>query len=208
MPPRLIIAALLGTTLLPAAARAQFLDYTVQIESTAGLFTPGFNRIFKQGEVVGATRAVVLTSSPTVGGRFLFLIPQGLYSGIAVVFAPSIDLENNVVGNKVGVASRFRVSVVMGGQTPPIPGTPISFRGGFDIGLTHYSFDEDPGVSFPVSDATNFFAGLSFGTDVELAGPVSLVADAMLPFEKGQTQSLANFLIHAGVALRLPFAGR
>ena len=96
----------------------------------------------------------------------------------------------------------------MGGQTPPIPGTPISFRGGFDIGLTHYSFEGDPGVSFPVSDATNFFAGLSFGTDVELSGPVSLVADVMLPFEEGQTQSLANFLIHAGVAVRLPFAGR
>lgn len=77
MPARLIVAALLSTTLSPAAARAQFLDYSVQIESTAGLFLPGFNRIFKQGDVVGATRAVVLTSSPTVGGRFLFLIPGG-----------------------------------------------------------------------------------------------------------------------------------
>jgi hypothetical protein len=200
----LVTFALFAVTALPGAADAQFPDYRFQAEASVGGLMPGYNTIFDQGDVEGTTRKVETLRSPAIAGRFLILWPRGLYSGISFSLAPEIPLVQKTIGTHVGVAQRLRLSVAMGGKTPKIPGTPVRFRGGFDIGFAQYTFVEDPGISIPIETGTNFLAAVSMGWDVELAPPMSLVTDVVMSFEDGQTESLASFLMHLGLAVRFP----
>jgi hypothetical protein len=200
---RLVTSLLVAAAALPGAAHAQFGDYTFQAEVAIGTLLPGFNSIFSESQSGGGTREVKTQGAASLDGRFLILWPGGLHSGVSFALVPDVPLEETILGTRVGTARRLRLSVAMGGKTPKIPGTPVRFRGGFDFGFTRYSFSEASGSSLPLDKATNLVAAVSMGWDVELTRPVSLATDITMSFEDGQTQSLASFLVHVGLAVRL-----
>lgn len=198
-----LIGVLLAAAAYPEASAAQFGDHIFQAEVAIGGFLPGFNTIFMEGVQPGGGMEEVKTrAAPAIDGRFVILWPGGLYGGAAVALVPDIPLESNALGTRLGTARRLRLSVAMGGKTPKIPGTPVRFRGGFDFGFARYSFTETPGGSLPLDNATNLVAAVSMGWDIELTRPVSLTTDFTMSFEDGQTESLASFLIHLGLAVR------
>ena len=178
---------------------------TFQLEASAGVIVPGYNTLFDQGDVEGATRAVQLRAAATFEVRALMFVSAGLHAGLQLAVAPDIELENSKILTVVGSAKRYSVSGTFGGMTSKIPKTPIRFRGGFSLGIRHYRFTGDPGITFPVDEATSLFGSVSFGGDAELSRKFSIVGDFILPFDLGSdaTNAMINIVLQAGLAVRL-----
>ena len=193
--------AMLATGAATTASSAQ----TIQLEAAAGVIVPGFNTLFDRGDVAGATRAVQLRAAATFEARALMLLSGGLHAGVQLAIAPHVELENSRILTLVGSAKRYSVSGTFGGMTSKIPKTPIRFRGGFSLGIRHYRFTGEPGVTFPADDATSLFGSVSFGGDAELSQKFSIVGDFVLPFDLGTetTDATINVVIQAGLAVRL-----
>jgi len=192
--------ALLATVTAPAASSAQ-----IQLEASAGVIVPGYNTLFDQGDVAGATRAVQIRAAASFEVRAVKYVSGGLYAGLQFAIAPEVELENAKILTLVGSAKRYSVSATFGGMTSKIPKTPIRFRGGFSMGIRHYRFTGEPGVTFPTDDATSLFGSVSMGGDAELSQKFSIIGDFILPFDLGteHTEATINVVIQAGVAVRL-----
>jgi hypothetical protein len=192
--------ALLATTTAPAASSAQ-----IQLEASAGIIVPGYNTLFDQGDVVGATRAVQIRAAASFEVRAVKHVSGALYAGLQFAIAPDVELENTRILTLVGSAKRYSVSATFGGMTSKIPKTPIRFRGGFSAGIRHYRFTGETGVTFPTDDATSLFGSVSMGGDAELSEKFSIIGDFILPFDLGSetTDATINVVIQAGVAVRL-----
>lgn len=192
--------ALLASATLTAAGTAQ-----IQLELAGGVIFPGYSTLWDQGDVAGATRAVQLRAAASFELRAVKYVSRGLFAGVQFAIAPKVQLENDRILTLVGTAKRYSASATFGGMTSKIPKTPIRFRGGFSLGIRHYRFSGEPGITFPVDEATNLFGSVSMGGDAEVSEKFSVVGEFILPFDLGTetTDATINVVIQAGVAVRL-----